>query len=99
MSKENFYKKNDPKFLPLGFKKDDDPQFAYKKCLVPYELLEETMEENGLTEDELPHLLFGQSANNSGFCIYTGEHFVWLNILEPEDAIKICNNISAVEPV
>lgn len=99
MKKEEFYKKNDEKFLPLGFLKDDDPQFAYKKCLVPEELMEEVANENGLELDELPYLLYGQSFNNSGFCIFTGEHFVWLNILEPEDAIKFANNICAVEPV
>ena len=35
MNKADFFKKNDEKFLPLGFEKDEiDPMFFYVKSLV-----------------------------------------------------------------
>ena len=38
MNKADFFKKNDEKFLPLGFEKDEtDPMFFYVKSLVSEE--------------------------------------------------------------
>ena len=38
MNKSDFFKKNDEKFLPLGFEKDEtDPMFFYVKSLVSEE--------------------------------------------------------------
>ena len=90
MNKADFFKKNDEKFLPLGFEKDEtDPMFFYVKSLVS----EEEIEENGLDEDDVPKLLFGNTGINKGFCIYTGVHFVWLNCQTPEEAVKFSESI------
>ena len=94
MNKADFFKKNDEKFLPLGFEKDEiDPRFFYVKSLVS----EEEIEENGLDEDDVPKLLFGNTGINKGFCIYTGVHFVWLNCQTPEEAIKFSESIVSFE--
>lgn len=96
MTKEEFFKDNDEKFLSVGFVKDEiDPMFYYKKKLAS----EEAIEENDLSEDEIPSLLFGNTGINRGFCVYTGEHFVWLDSTTPEDAYEICKHIVAFESV
>ena len=42
MNKADFFKKNDEKFLPLGFEKDEtDPMFFYVKSLVSEEEIED----------------------------------------------------------
>jgi hypothetical protein len=94
MNKEKFFKKNDDKFLGLGFEKDElDPMFYYSKSLVS----DEEIEENGMDEDDVPKLLFGNTGINRGFCVYTGVHFVWLGCATPEEAIKFSENIVAFE--
>ena len=94
MNKENFFKKNDKKFLGLGFQKDEiDPMFYYTKSLVS----DEEIEESEIEEDDIPKLLYGTTGINSGFCIYTGLNFVWLNCQTPEEAIKVSEYVVAVE--
>ena len=83
------------RFEKQGFVRDNDPFFIYKKNLIA----EETIEECGLHEDDVPYLLYGDNGMNSGFCIYTGEHFIWLNCQTPEEAVKVSDTIVSFEPV
>lgn len=83
-------------FEANGFTKEKgDPEFLYRKELIT----QEEAIENNLVDDEIPCLLFGDNGTNSGFCIYTGDHFVWLNCQTPEEAVKISETIVAFEPV
>lgn len=82
-------------FIKEGFKEDKDPMFKFRKELVS----EQQIEENGLAIDEIPCLLFGSTGINSGFCVYTGEHFIWLNAQTPKEASEIADKIVAFEPV
>ncbi|WP_435135760.1 hypothetical protein [Formosa sp. A9] len=82
-------------FINHGFKREDDPMFRFRKELVS----EEYIADNGIREDEIPCLLFGSTGINKGFCIYTGEHFVWFNSTTIEDAIAFAEKIVAFEPV
>ena len=94
-TKADFFKKHDDKFLSLGFKKDiEDPMFFYAKPLIS----DEVAEENDLSEDEIPCLLFGNSGMNKGFCVFTGAHFVWIGAQTPEEAIEFSKQIVAFEP-
>lgn len=94
MTKEEFYKINDEKYLSLGFEKEtEDPMFGYSKSLIP----EYVIEESDLEADEIPKLLIGDSGLNKGFCIYTGSHFIWLSCQTPEEAIEFSNQITAFE--
>ena len=94
MTKEQFFKENDERFLSLGFVKDEqDPMFYYVKYLVS----DEEIEENGLDQEDVPKLLYGSTGINKGFCIYTGVHFVWLNFSEPKEAIEFSEKIVAFE--
>ena len=96
MNKQEFFKLNDETFLPLGFVKDvEDPLFHYTLDLAT----KEAIEENELEQEDIPKLLYGSTGINSGFCIYTGMHFVWLNIDNPEEAVRFSNKISAFEAV
>jgi hypothetical protein len=96
MTKQEFFKINDKVFLPLGFTKDEeDPLFYYSINLAS----EEAIEENELEEQDIPKLLYGSTGINSGFCIYTGMHFVWLNIGEASEALEFSKKISAFEAV
>lgn len=87
MNKEDFEK--------LGFRKDDDPMFQYRKDLVPWD----AVEDNDLSADDIPCLLYGNTPMNSGFCVYTGAHFIWLNIKTPKEAIEFVKNIYSFEQV
>ncbi len=83
-------------FLKQGFvKEEQDLMFKYRKELIS----EEQIIENDLDEKDVPALLFGTTGINSGFCIYTGEHFVWLNVETPREAVAIAEIITAFEPV
>ncbi len=82
-------------FIEVGFKEDDDPMFPFYKNLVT----EEEIKNSGLQEDEIPRLLFGNTGANKGFCIYTGEHFVWFFAESPKDAIGFAGKITAIESV
>ena len=94
MNKEIFFKKNDEKFLGLGFQKDEqDPFFYYYMNLAN----SEEVQDKGFDDDDMPKLLFGNTGVNKGFCIYTGLHFVWLGCGTPEEAIKVSENIVAFE--
>lgn len=94
MTKEEFFSTNDKKFLPLGFKKDEqDPMFYYSKPLIEQDVIDE----NEIEDDEVPALLYGTTGINQGYCIYTGAHFVWLNCLTPEDAISVAERVVAFE--
>ncbi|SFO05200.1 hypothetical protein SAMN05421741_11840 [Paenimyroides ummariense] len=94
--KKEFFKKNDAKFLPLGFKKiEDDPMFHYK-----YDLIEDSViKENELEEDEVPCLLVGNTGINSGICLSAGDMFIWINAIETiEQAIEWSSRITNFEP-
>lgn len=94
MTKEQFFKENDERFLSLGFVKDaQDPMFYYVKTLVS----DEEIEKSVLDEKDVPKLLFGSTGINNGFCVYTGVHFVWLNFIEPKDAVEFSEKIVAFE--
>lgn len=96
MKKQEFFKLNDEKFLKIGFVKEEiDPLFYYYKTLIS----EDVMIECGLNHDEAPKLLFGSTGGNNGFCIYTGEHFIWLDSQSPEEADALSNHIVSIEPV
>jgi hypothetical protein len=96
MTKQEFFEINDKVFLPLGFTKDEeDPLFYYSINLAS----QQAIQENELEEQDIPKLLYGSTGINSGFCIYTGMHFVWLNIDNPEEAVRFSNKISAFEAV
>ncbi|RLZ08575.1 hypothetical protein [Faecalibacter macacae] len=100
MRKEDFYKKNDATFLPLGFEKEGiDQMFYYSKCLIKDDIKQEVMNENGLAEEDLPALLIGSTGINQGFCVYTGFCFVWLNITDPVEAIEYASKIVSFEPI
>jgi len=94
MNKEEFYKKNDDKFLALGFEKDEtDLFFAYFLHLIPADV----REEYDLEDDDAAKLLIGDTGLNKGFCIYTGSHFIWLTCGTPEEAIELTKQITAFE--
>jgi hypothetical protein len=94
MDKKEFFKKNDKKFLALGFKKEEqDPCFYYSKSLIS----DEEIEDNGLEDNEIPQLLFGNTQINKGFCLYSGTHFIWIGSQTPEEAIEFANKVVAFE--
>lgn len=83
-------------FLDNGFIHDKtDPMFKFRKELIDWNVVEE----NDLEFDEIPALLYGTTGINKGFCIYTGEHFVFLNIDNVKDAVIFAEKIVAFEPV
>lgn len=82
-------------FLKAGFVADNDPMFKFRKEL----LSEKQIIESNLEEDEVPCLLFGNSGINKGFCIYTGEHFVFFNAESPDEAVEFSEKITAFETV
>jgi len=94
MEKQDIFKKNDNEFLPVGFKKDKiDPMFCYELSLIS----DEEIEENDIDEDDIPKLLYGSTGIGSGFCIYTGSHFIWLDIKTPKEAIEFSKHILSFE--
>lgn len=96
MSKQEFFKRNDAKFLPLGFKQDlEDPQFYYYKSILTDEARIEFLEHN-LPQDE-PQLLIGQTPFNKGICLFTGANFIWLGVDNVEQAIEWATRIIAIE--
>ncbi|MCS4164412.1 hypothetical protein [Sphingobacterium sp. BIGb0116] len=95
MTKEEFFEKNDAKFLPLFDKDYEDPMFPYFKYLVDDEKVIELNEEG----EDIPTLLYGSTGINSGFCIYTGQHFVWFNAETPGEAFEFASKITAFEEV
>jgi len=92
---EKFYEQNDDKFLPLFEKDLEDPFFPYFKKLVDEETERYLIEE----EESIPTLLFGNSGLNNGFCIATGQHFVWFNAESPQDAWEFAQRITSFEPI
>lgn len=78
-----------------GFKKENDPLFPYRKELID----EGEIIETNLQGEDVPCLLFGSTGVNTGFCIYTGENFVWLNTIDVKEAVGISNKIAAFEAV
>lgn len=82
-------------FIKAGFKKEKDPMFQFRKELVT----PEEIEQNGLEEDYVPCLLYGNTSAGGGFCVYTGEHFIWLNVETPQAAVEFANKIVSFEPV
>ena len=83
-------------FLDNGFIKDTtDPMFKFRKELIDWD----EVENNDLDFNEIPALLYGTTGVNTGFCVYTGEHFVFLNIDNVKDAVSFAEKIVAFEPV
>ncbi|WP_433863197.1 hypothetical protein [Sphingobacterium thalpophilum] len=95
MNKEQFFEQNDSKFLPLFNKDYEDPMFPYFKHLVDDEKVIELNEDG----EDIPTLLYGSTGINSGFCIYTGAHFIWFNADSPEEAVAFARKITAFEEV
>lgn len=92
----NKSKHEDDLLRSLGFAKDEeDPMFPYSYALIP----EEEIKAHELNIQDVPKLLIGTSGLYSGFCLYTGAHFIWLNCTDPEDAIQTCKKIVAFEEV
>ena len=82
-------------FLKAGFIKDNDPMFPFRKELIEWDEVENL----DLDIDEIPCLLFGNSGVNKGFCIYTGEHFIFFNAENPQQAVEFAEKITAFEAV
>ena len=82
------------KFRELGFIEAPDPQFPWEKDIISMEQIEEL----GLYNSEVPKLLWGSTGINKGFCIFTGDSFVWINATTPEQAVEFANQIVAFEP-
>lgn len=81
--------------LNAGFEKEDHPLFPFKKDLIDKEYIIE----NELDEDSMPVLLYGTTGINTGFCVYTGEHFIFFNAKNPKDAVEWAEKITDFEPV
>ena len=90
--KKNFFAEYDDKFLPFGFRRveeNDIPLFFYQ-----YDLMSESVIKLlELERDDIPCLLIGSDGSNTGFCLYTGSCFVWLEIESAEEAIKWSSKI------
>jgi len=71
------------------------PVFQFRKELID----PETIEQNNLDPEEVPCLLYGQTPMNSGFCVYTGHCFVWINATTPKQAVKFASQIVGFEPL
>lgn len=83
-------------FLLNGFLElTDDPFFKWIKYLVD----DEEIEKNELKYDDVPSLLYGDSGLNRGFCIYTGENFIWIRVADVKGAIEFSEKIIAFEPL
>ena len=52
MKKVELKKEHESKFIYLGFIKSNDPEFQWEKSIIS----EETIEEMGLLEDEVPNI-------------------------------------------
>ena len=82
-------------FTDNDFELINDPFFTYEKKL----LNENQILENGLTSDEVPSILFGHTGIGSGFCIYTGEHFIWIKATTIREALDFAESIVSFEPI
>lgn len=82
-------------FLRAGFKKTEDRTFPYRKELVSWD----EVERNDLDYDHIPAIMYGYTGINSGFCVYTGSHFIWLSCHTPDDAVEFASRIVSFEPV
>lgn len=80
--------------LELGFEfNEDDEIFPYEKELVS----DEELKTNNITRSEAPCLVYGDTGINSGFCVFTGEGYIWLNIETPKEAVKFAEKIKSFE--
>ena len=86
---------NEKDFLEAGFLKTEDNLFLYYKELVS----KKEAEKHDIDEDEIPTLVFGTTGVGSGFAIYTGTHFIWIDCTTPEDAVNFANKIVSFEPL
>jgi len=94
MEKQDIFNMKDQEFLPLGFKKDEiDPMFHYEMSLIS----DEEVNDYDLDEEDIPKLLYGSTGINSGFCIYTGSHFIWMDVETPKEAIEFSKHIISFE--
>lgn len=81
-------------FLDNGFSYDkSEPMFKFRKELITKEVIKE----NNLEFNEIPALLYGTTGVNTGFCIYTGEHFLFLNVDNVKEAVAFSEKIVAFE--
>ena len=96
MNKEEFYNNNDKAFFDAGFERTvDDELFLYFKQLIS----EDEIENHDLEEEEVPTLLFGTNGINSGFTIYTGTHFIWIDSETPKDASDFADKILSFDTI
>ena len=96
MTKQEFFKRNDAKLLPLGFSQDlEDPQFHYYKSILTDEERKEFLQDFGPEYE--PKILIGQTPLNKGICLFTGSNFLWLNVESPEQAIEWAKTITFIE--
>ena len=97
MSKEEFFKKNDEKFLPLGFTKinEEDPLFFYERSILTKEAKAEF--DDKFDEEYEPKLLVGNTGINKGICLSLGTQFIWLGVNNVEEAIEWSKKIVAIE--
>lgn len=98
MDRESFFKKNDSKFLHLGFNQiheNEDPFFFYERSIMTDEVREKFLSQH--SEEYEPKLLVGNTGLNNGICLYTGDCFVWLSVEKVEEAIEWGKKICAIE--
>ena len=84
-------------FFKHGFVKchPDTLFFQYEKKLVS----EEEALANDVGDGETYELLFAnETPTNSGFCLYTGSHFIWIAVSSIEEAIEWASKIVSFEP-
>ena len=96
MNKKEFYNNNDKAFFDAGFERTvDDELFLYFKQLIS----EDEIENHDLEDEEVPTLLFGTNGINSGFAVYTGTHFIWIDSETPKDASDFADKILSFDTI
>ena len=86
---------NEKDFLEAGFLKTEDNLFLYSKELVS----KKEAEKHDIEEDEIPTLVFGTTGVGSGFAIYTGAHFIWIDSETPKDASDFADKILSFDTI
>ena len=71
------------------------PVFQFRKELID----PKTIKKNNLNPEDVPCVLYGQNPMNSGFCIYTGYCFVWIDATTPKQAVKFAKKIICIESI
>ena len=82
-------------FLKAGFIDERNSVFKFRKELINWD----EIENKELEFNEIPCLLYGNTGTNKGFCIYTGDNFMFFNARTPEEAVEFENKIISFEPL